>query len=75
MYLTDITIRLEECIDDNDTQKLERLLREECRIEHARFQDRRRHLMLVAFDAEEVEPSAIVRSIRKHGWHASKHGL
>jgi hypothetical protein len=74
MYLTDITIRIEECIDDEDLHKLERLLREECRIDHAWLQDKRRHLMAVAFDAEEVEPSMIVRSIRNHGWHAATLG-
>jgi hypothetical protein len=75
MYLADTTIRLEECIDDDCLRELERLLREDCSIERVWFQDKRRHLMMVAFDAEEVEPSMIVRAMRNHGWHASTHGL
>jgi hypothetical protein len=74
MYLTDVTIRLEESIDDNDMPQLERLLRAECHIDHAWLQDKRRHLMAVAFDAEEVEPSMIVRSMRNHGWHPKAFG-
>jgi hypothetical protein len=73
MYPTDVTIRLEECVDD-DMRKLERLLREECRIDHPWLQGKRRHLMAVAFDAEEVEPRTIVRSIRNQGWHAGTFG-
>jgi hypothetical protein len=75
MYVADITIRLEECIDEDCLRKLERLLRKECRIERAWIQDRRRHLLMVAFDAEEVEPSMIIRAMRSHGWHAAAHGL
>ena len=33
MYVADITIRLEECIDEDCLRKLERLLRKECCIE------------------------------------------
>jgi hypothetical protein len=75
MYVADITIRLEECIDEDCLRKLERLLRKECCIERVWLEDRRRHLLMVAFDAEAVQPSMIVRSMRDHGWHASAHGL
>ena len=75
MYVADITIRLEGCIDDKGLRDLERALREERCIERAWLQDKRRHLMLVAFDADAVEPSTIVRSIRNHGWHDSAYGL
>jgi hypothetical protein len=30
--------------------------------------------VLVGFDAEEVVPSTIVRSICNHGWHAATFG-
>ena len=75
MYMADITIRLEECIDDDSLRTIERVLREERCIKRAWIQDKRCHLLMVAFDAEEVEPSMIVRSMRNHGWHASAHGL
>ena len=63
MYVTDITIRIEEALDAERMEELERILCEEYGIENAWVQDKERHLMLVEFDAEEVAPSTIVRSI------------
>ena len=75
MYVTDITIRIEETLDPERMRELERVLCEEYGIENAWVQDEERHLMMVEFDAEEVAPSAIVRSIRRQGLHARPFGL
>lgn len=32
-------------------------------------------VLMVAFDAEAVQPSTIVRSLRNHGWHAATSGF
>ncbi len=75
MYVTDITIRIEEALDAERMEELERILCEEYGIENAWVQDKERHLMLVEFDAEEVAPSTIVRSIRRQGLNARPFGL
>lgn len=75
MYVTDITIRIEETLDAKRMEELERMLCQEYGIENAWVQDKKRHLMMVEFDAEEVAPSGIVRSIRRQGLHARPFGL
>jgi hypothetical protein len=75
MYVTDITIHIEETLDAERMEELERILCEEYGVENAWVQDKERRLMMVEFDAEEVAPSAIVRSIRRQGLHARPFGL
>jgi hypothetical protein len=75
MYLTDITIHIEETLDADRMEELEHMLCEEYGIGNAWVQDKERRLMMVEFDADEVAPSAIVRSIRRQGLHARPFGL
>jgi hypothetical protein len=75
MYLADVTIRIEETLDKDRVRQIEHLLCAEHGIANAWVQDKSRHLLMVEFDAEEVEPSALIRSIRRKGLHAKTFGL
>ena len=71
MYLADITIRVEETLDNERIHQLNDMLCSECGILHAWVQDENRQLMMVEFDAERVEPSAIVKSMQNKGISAA----
>jgi hypothetical protein len=71
VYLADITIRVEETLDNERILQLNDMLCSECGILQAWIQDKARQLMMVEFDAERVQPSAIVRSMRSKGISAA----
>jgi hypothetical protein len=75
MYSADILIHIDESLDDERIHDLERSLVAEPGVLSACTHERARHLMLVDYDATQVMPSAIVRSVRGRGLHAEMVGL
>ncbi|MEA3276655.1 MAG: heavy-metal-associated domain-containing protein [Pseudomonadota bacterium] len=75
MYSGDIVIHIDETLDEQRIHDLERALGDEPGVVSACVHEKRRHLMLVDFDAEEVQPSNIVQSVRNRGLHAEMIGF
>ena len=75
MYVGDILIHIDENLDDARIHALERDLGDERGVYSACVAERRRHLMVVDFDPEQVRPSNIVYSIRNRGLHAEMIGF
>jgi len=70
MYFGDIVIRIDECLDENCVRELECALEREDGVYEAHIHESRRHLLLVDYDPDRVQPDHIVQSIRARGLHA-----
>ena len=75
MHYGDIVIHIDEDLDDNRIHNLERALGDEQGVYSACVHERRRHLMVVDFDPDQVRPSYIVHSVRSKGLHAEMIGF
>lgn len=75
MHFGDIVIHIDEALDDDRIHTLERELGDERGVYSACVPERRRHLMLVDFDPEQVRPSNILYSVRNRGLHAEMIGF
>ncbi|MGA7981534.1 MAG: heavy-metal-associated domain-containing protein [Chromatiaceae bacterium] len=75
MYSGDIVIHIDENLDDDYIRMLERDLGDERGVLSACVHDKRRHLMLVDFDATDRQPSEILRVVRSKGLHAEMIGF
>jgi hypothetical protein len=60
MFNGDIVIHIDEELDNDRIQDLERQIGDEHGVYGARMHEKTRHLMVVDFDATEVRPSRIV---------------
>lgn len=70
MYFGDIVIQIDENLDDGHIRELELELGREQGVYKANMHDKRRHLLVVDYDPDRVEPNHIVKSVREHGLHA-----
>lgn len=75
MGYSDILIHIDDDLDDDSIHRLERELCDRDGVMSACVSDRRRHLMLVDFDPEDVRPSAVIREVRAQGVGAEMVGL
>jgi hypothetical protein len=75
MYSGDILIHIDESLDDDHIQSLERELGEQRGVVSACVHERRRHLMLVDYDALDRQPSDILHAVRGKGLHAEMIGF
>ncbi|RKT45437.1 heavy-metal-associated domain-containing protein [Thiocapsa rosea] len=75
MYTGDIVIHIDEELDNDRIYELERQIAAEHGVYSACMHEKRRHLMVVDFDAMQVRPSRIVDSVRARGLHAEMIGL
>jgi hypothetical protein len=75
MYSGDIVIHIDEALDDSRIHALERDLADERGVYSACMHEKARHLMLVDYDATELQPSAIVQAVRDRGLHAEMIGF
>lgn len=71
----DIVIHIDETLNDDRIQSLEREMGDTRGVQSACMHERTRHLMIVDFDPTALRPSAIVTSIRKLGLHAQMVGM
>jgi hypothetical protein len=72
---SDILIHIDESLDPERRQALEREIGDEQGVLSARINDRTRHLMLVTFNPHALQPSAILNAVRSRGLHAEMVGL
>ena len=70
MYSGDIVIHIDENLDDGHIRDLELGLSREQGVYKASMHEKRRHLLVVDYDPDRVEPGHIVQSVREHGLHA-----
>ena len=70
MYFGDIVIQIDENLDDGYIRELELELGREQGVYGASMHEKRRHLLVVDYDPDRVEPNHIVESVREHGLHA-----
>jgi hypothetical protein len=70
MYFGDIVIRIDETLDDARIRELELELGGEDGVYDARIHEKRRHLLVVDYDPDQVQPGSIVQSVRDRGLHA-----
>jgi hypothetical protein len=75
MHFGDIVIHIDENLDDDHIHALERDLGEEQGVYSACMHERRRHLLVVDFDPEQLRPSSIVYAVRNRGLHAEMIGF
>jgi hypothetical protein len=75
MQTGDFIIHIDEPLDDDRIWDLERDLAAEKGVLSACVHERRRHLMLIDFDAHATRPSDILQSVRSRGLHAEMIGL
>lgn len=70
MYFGDIVIRIDESLDEAGIRELEHELEREEGVYEACVHENRRHLLLVDYDPDRVQPDHIVQSVRARGLHA-----
>jgi hypothetical protein len=70
MYFGDIVIRIDEDLDEDRIRALELELTGEEGVYEASVNENRRHLLLVDYDPDRVQPDHIVQSVRARGLHA-----
>ena len=70
MYFGDIVIRIDEHLDDACIRELELELEREDGVYEASIHETRRHLLLVDYDPDRVQPDHILQSVRARGLHA-----
>jgi hypothetical protein len=70
MYFGDIVIRIDETLDDEHVRELEFDLGGKDGIYGAHIHEKRRHLLVVDYDPDRVQPDQIVQSVRNRGLHA-----
>lgn len=70
MYFGDIVIHIDENLDDSHIRELETDLSGERGVYRASMHEHKRHLLVVDFDPDRVEPDDIVQSVRERGLHA-----
>ena len=70
MYFGDIVIRIDENLDEAYIRELELDLGSEEGVYEVSVHEKRRHLLLVDYDPDRVQPEHIVQSVRARGLHA-----
>lgn len=70
MYFRDIVIRIAEDLDEARIQELERELSRQEGVYEACMHESRRHLLMVDFDPDRLQPGDIVQRVRDRGLHA-----
>ncbi len=75
MYTGDITIHIDEDLDNDDIHDLEKQIGDEHGVYCACIHEKTRHLMVVDYDTVEVQPSGIVQAFRKRGLNVQMIGF
>ena len=75
MHYGDIVIHIKQDLDNNAIYDLERQLGGERGVYSACFHENQRHLMVVDYDPQHIQPSRIVHAVRSKGLHAAMIGF
>lgn len=74
MDINDVVIHVNEALDSHKRQDLEDQMREIDGVIAPRFNDRRPHLMIVAYDPERISTGELLNQVRRQGYHAQHCG-
>jgi len=74
-HCTDVVIHIDEDLQDEDIQAIERDIALHSGVYSACVNDRARHLMLVDYDPEGIEATELLGMVRQHGVGAELVGL
>lgn len=74
MDINDVVIHVDETLDARARQVLEDQMREIDGVIAPRFNDRRTHLMIVAYDPDQTSTMKLLDTVRGQGYHAQHCG-
>ena len=74
MSINDVVIHVDETLDDQARHTLEDQMREVDGVIAPRFNDRKIHLMIVAYDPDRISTMTLLDMVRGQGYHAQHCG-
>jgi hypothetical protein len=74
MSINDVVIHVNETLDVQAQHDLEDRVREIDGVIAPRFNERRPHLMIVAYDPEHISTMTLLDAVRSQGYHAQHCG-
>jgi len=74
MSNNDVVIHVNETLDAQQRHDLEDQMREIDGVIAPRFNDRKIHLMIVAYDPEHIRTMTLLDAVRSQGYHAQHCG-
>jgi hypothetical protein len=74
MDINDVVIHADETLDARARQVLEDQMREIDGVIAPRFNNRRTHLMIVAYDPDQTSTMTLLDTVRGQGYHAQHCG-
>jgi len=74
MNINDVVIHVNETLDSQERHALEDQMREVDGVIAPRFNDRKTHLMIVAYDPDHTSTMALLDTVRSQGYHAQHCG-
>jgi hypothetical protein len=74
MDINDVVIHVNETLDTQARRDLEDKMREIDGVIAPKFNDRRPHLMIVAYDPEHTRTMTLLDTVRGQGYHAQHCG-
>jgi len=74
MYINDVVLHVNETLDAQARRNLEDQMRAIDGVIAPRFNDRRTHLMIVAYDPDRLSTGALLEQVQRRGYHAQHCG-
>jgi hypothetical protein len=74
MSINDVVIHVNETLDSEERHALEEQMREVDGVIAPRFNDRKIHLMIVAYDPDHISTITLLDMVRSQGYHAQHCG-
>jgi hypothetical protein len=74
MNINDVVIHVNETLDSQERHALEDQMREVDGVIAPRFNDRKTHLMIVAYDPDHTSTMTLLDTVRSQGYHAQHCG-
>lgn len=74
MHISDVVIHVNESLDSEARHALEDQLRNVDGVIAPRFNDRRTHLMIVAYNPDHTHVSDLIEEVRRQGYTAQSCG-
>lgn len=74
MYINDVVLHVNETLDERARHELEDQMRTIDGVIAPRFNDRRTHLMIVAYDPDRTSTGSLVKEVQRRGYHAQHCG-
>lgn len=73
--IVDVTVHIDETLDQPSRRELATKLQHEDGVVKAAYSEEAPHLMIVEYDADRLNSSALLDMVQRHGVHAELVGL